>query len=223
VWLVAVACAVYLCWIFLPDVDWPRRRRGPRGRGRVALTFDDGPGADTARVLDVLERRGARATFFCVGRAAEAQPALIRRMAAAGHTIGNHTWDHAPLPFRSATEIAHQIARTQAALVAAGAPRPRWFRAPHGWKSPFLSRALRREKLQLVAWTHGVWDTAAPVIEKGAREIARRVIARLNDGDIILLHDGGGDRAQTALALDEILDGCAARGLRPVTLEELYT
>jgi peptidoglycan-N-acetylglucosamine deacetylase len=222
VWLAVAACAVYLSWIFLPDFDRPSRRRGPRGRGCVALTFDDGPGPDTARLLDLLERRGARATFFCVGRAAEAQPALIRRMAAAGHSIGNHTFDHARLPWRSPTEIVRQIARTQAVLMAAGAPRPRWFRAPHGWKSPFLSRALRRDKLQLVAWTHGVWDTAPPVIAKGAGEIARRVIARLDDGDIILLHDGDRDRAQTVLALDEILDACRARGLRPVTLEELY-
>jgi len=143
-------------------------------------------------------------------------------MAAAGHTIGNHTFDHARLPWRSPTEISRQIGRTQEALVAAGAPPPRWFRAPHGWKSPFLSGALRRDKLRWVAWTHGVWDTSPRVIAQGAREIARRVIARLDDGDLILLHDGGGDRSQTAAALDEILDACAARGLRAVTLEELY-
>src|SRR5262249_27510204 len=105
--------------------------------------------------------------------------------------------------------------RAQQAIIGAGAPPPVWFRAPHGFKSPFLPRALSRAKLQLVAWTHGVWDTDRP----GAAEIARRAIGKLDDGDILLLHD----LPQTAEALGPILDACAARGLRPVTLSELVS
>ncbi len=216
---VLLLIAVYLAWIYLPDVDLPSRRRGIAGRGRVALTFDDGPnGADTARILDVLALHGARATFFCVGRAALAQPELVRRMTDEGHTVGNHTLEHRRLAWLSPSQVVRQIVAAQQAIVSAGAPTPIWFRAPHGFKSPFLSRALRRSGLRLVAWTHGVWDTARP----GAAEIARRVIARLDDGDILLLHDGGGDRSQTADALDAILHACRARSLRPVTLTELY-
>jgi peptidoglycan/xylan/chitin deacetylase (PgdA/CDA1 family) len=208
----------YLAWIYLPDVDWPRRRRGRPGRGRVAITFDDGPGPDTAKILEVLERHRARATFFCVGREALRFPELIDRMTRAGHLIGNHTLEHRKLAWLSPTEVRRQIDAAQEALERAGAPRPRWFRAPHGFKSPFLPRVLRRAKLELVAWTHGVWDTDRP----GAVEIARRAISKLDDGDILLLHDGGGDRSQTADALDAILSYCERQSLTPVTIAELH-
>jgi peptidoglycan/xylan/chitin deacetylase (PgdA/CDA1 family) len=218
VWLLAVL-AIYFAWVYLPDVGLAPVR-GRRGRRRIALTFDDGPGEDTARILDLLSAHGARATFFVVGERADARPELVRRMVAEGHSVGNHTLSHRKLPWLSPSEIARQIDEAQRAIVRAGAPAPTLFRAPHGFKSPFLARALGRAKLRLVAWTHGVWDTARP----GAREIARRCLRRLDDGVILLLHDGGPpgeDRSQTAEALDEILRGCAARGLSTVTLPEL--
>jgi peptidoglycan/xylan/chitin deacetylase (PgdA/CDA1 family) len=188
----------------------------------VAITFDDGPGPDTLQILDVLERHRARATFFCVGREALRFPELIARMKRDGHLIGNHTFDHRKLAWLSPTEVSRQIDAAQEALERAGAPRPSWFRAPHGFKSPFLPRVLRRAKLELVAWTHGVWDTDPSVISAGAVEIARRAIAKLDDGDILLLHDGGGDRSQTAEALDAILSYCERQSLKPVTIAELH-
>jgi peptidoglycan/xylan/chitin deacetylase (PgdA/CDA1 family) len=214
-----VALGIYCAWLYLPDVSLAPRR-GRRGRRRVALTFDDGPnGADTARVLDVLARHGARATFFCVGEAARRHPELVRRMVADGHVVGNHTLEHRKLPWCSPAEVARQIEGAQAAIIDAGAPPPTLFRAPHGFKSPFLGGVLARLSLRLVSWTHGVWDTDRP----GAAEIVRRSVRRLDDGVILLLHDGtlGADRAQTAEALDAILIECARRGLRPVTLPEL--
>jgi peptidoglycan/xylan/chitin deacetylase (PgdA/CDA1 family) len=214
--LIFVAVALYFAWLYLPDVG-RAPTRGVRGRGCVALTFDDGPGADTARVLDVLMRHGARATFFCVGEAARARPDLVRRICAEGHVVGNHTLEHRALPWLRRREVVRQIVAAQAALVAAGAPPPTLFRAPHGWKSPLLAGALARSRLQLVAWTRGVWDTARP----GAATIARRSLRALDDGAILLLHDGGGDRAQTAEALDAILAECARRNLRAVTLPEI--
>jgi peptidoglycan/xylan/chitin deacetylase (PgdA/CDA1 family) len=214
---------IYACHLFLPGLGlapW----RGRRGGKRIALTFDDGPnGADTDAVLEALARHGARATFFMVGKSAAAEPERVRRIAAAGHEIGNHTMNHAILAWRSPGAVAREIAAAQAAIVAAGAPAPRWFRAPHGFKSPFLPRALSANGLRLVAWTRGVWDTDRP----GAPAIVARTIGergeRLSDGEILLLHDGeaGLDRSQTAAALDGILGACAARDLRPVTLTEL--
>jgi peptidoglycan/xylan/chitin deacetylase (PgdA/CDA1 family) len=211
-----IGVALYLTWLYLPDVG-RAPTRGRAGARRVALTFDDGPGPDTERVLDALARHGARATFFCVGEAARRRPELVRRMVAAGHVVGNHTLEHKKLPWLARAELVRQIDAAQAALVAAGAPSPTLFRAPHGFKSPFLARALARRGLRLVAWTRGVWDTERP----GADVIARRSLAALEDGAILLLHDGGGDRAQTAEALDAILEACARRGLRPVTLPEI--
>jgi peptidoglycan/xylan/chitin deacetylase (PgdA/CDA1 family) len=217
-----LATTGYLLWVYLPDVDLPGRtiRRGPRGRGRIAITFDDGPnGAHTTAVLDVLRRHRAKATFFCVGEAARSSPELVRRMLADGHEVGNHTLEHRILAWEKPEEVARQIRAAQEALVSAGAPRPRLFRAPKGFKSPHLPGVLAKERLQLVGWTRGVWDTDVP----GVDVIVARARESLQDGAILLLHDGlpGKDRAQTARALDEILTECAKRGLVPVTVPEL--
>lgn len=214
--------AVLLMWLYLPDVDLPGRtlRRGPRGRGRIAVTFDDGPnGQHTRDVLDVLARHRARATFFCVGAAAKADPALVRRMVEDGHVVGNHTLEHALLPWKPVGEVLRQVTEAQEALIDAGAPRPRLFRAPKGFKHPQLPGVLARAGLRLVGWTHGVWDTDRPGIDV----IVRRATKGLDDGAILLLHDGlpGTDRSQTALALDRILTECERRGLTPVTIPEL--
>ncbi len=218
--LLLLLCEVALLWIFIPRLDLPGRSPhvGRRGRRRIAFTFDDGPnGADTAQVLDVLRRHGARATFFCVGSAAAAQPDLVRRIASEGHVIGNHTQDHRKLTLLPTPEIERQIDDAQRAIAACGVPSPVWFRAPHGWKSPRLPAILRRRSLHLCAWTHGVWDTDRP----GVEVIVRRARRHLRDGEILLLHDGGGDRRQTAAALDELLHECRRRGLLPVTLPEI--
>ncbi len=215
----------FIAWIYLPDVDLPGRspRRGPRskdGRPRVALTFDDGPnGAATSTILDVLRRHNARATFFVVGEAVRRYPELVRRMYDDGHVIGSHTDHHRKLAWLSSVEVARELDGAADAIVAAGAPPPRWFRAPHGFKSPFLPRALVSRRLRMVAWTHGVWDTDLP----GADVIAARAISCLSDGEILLLHDGtvGADRSQTAAALDRILAAAAARGLSCVTVPEM--
>ncbi len=217
----------YLAWIYLPDVDVPGRspRRGRSSEGgqtRVALTFDDGPnGVHTEAILDALRDHGAKATFFVVGEAVRRYPALVRRMVAEGHEVGNHTDDHTKLAWVSASEVARQLDGATEAIVAAGAPAPRWFRAPHGFKSPFLPSALRERDLRMVAWSHGVWDTDRP----GADAIASRAIGCLTDGEILLLHDGtvGADRRQTADAVRQILAAARARGIALVTVPEILT
>jgi len=218
-----LAVGAYLAWIYLPDVDLPGHspRRGlASNRTRVALTFDDGPnGADTAAVLDALARHHARATFFVVGEAARKHPELVRRMVDEGHVVGSHTDTHTKLAWLSRATIDRELADAEAAIVASGAPAPVWFRAPHGFKSPFLPGALARRGMRLVAWSHGVWDTDRP----GADVIAERAIGCLRDGEILLLHDGtvGADRSQTATALDRILSAAAERGVQLVTIPEI--
>jgi peptidoglycan-N-acetylglucosamine deacetylase len=220
----ALLAGAYLAWVYLPDVDLPGRspRRGlsGSGRARVALTFDDGPnGADTAAILDVLARHGAKATFFVVGEAARKHPELVRRMVDEGHVVGSHTDSHRKLAWLSPDAIARELDGAADAIVAAGAPAPAWFRAPHGFKSPFLPSALRRRGLRLVAWTHGVWDTDRP----GAEHIAERAIGCLDDGEILLLHDGtlGADRSQTATALERIVATAIERGIALVSVPEI--
>jgi len=217
-WVVVLGLGLAAAWMFLPGLGlapW----RGRRGRGRIALTFDDGPNPPhTGAVLDVLARHDARATFFMVGESAARHPELVRQVAAAGHEIGNHTMHHAILAWRGPAAVEGEIDGAQVALAAAGV-KARWFRAPHGFKSPFLGRALARHGLRLVAWSRGCWDTDRP----GVEAIVARTVPHLRDGQILLLHDGaeGCDRAQTAAALDAILDACRVRGLVPVTVSEI--
>ena len=220
----ALIAGTLAAWLYLPDVDLPGRtfRRGPKNRPLVALTFDDGPNGEHTRViLDVLAKHRAKATFFCVGRFAEAEPELIRRMVAEGHVVANHTDTHALLPRLSPAMVATEIGRAQRKIREAGAPTPTLFRAPKGFKHPALPKLLRENGLTLVGWTVGVWDTDRP----GADAIASRARKRLKNGTILLLHDGlrGLDRSQTADALDLVLADCAARGLTPVTIPELMS
>jgi peptidoglycan/xylan/chitin deacetylase (PgdA/CDA1 family) len=200
-----------------------RGRRVPAGQQRrVALTFDDGPSADTPAVLGELHHAGIRATFFVLGRHAELYPELIRDMVRSGHVVGNHTWSHRILALCPRRVIAEEIDRTQALLTALGAASERLFRAPRGFQGIFVRPLLRARGLRLIAWTRGAWDSEphAPA------EIAARATRRPRDGDILLLHDGTStplpaSRAATARAIPLIVAAYQSRGFRFVTVPEL--
>lgn len=197
-----------------------------RGRPRtpaVAVTFDDGPTEPyTAQILDVLRAHDARATFFVLGARAEAAPDVVRRAAADGHEIANHGWDHEALPLHGPSYIRGTIGRTSALVAQLIGARPRLFRAPFGWRNPWVGAAARREGCEPVAWSLGVYDTDRP----GADTIARRAIDGLCDGTILLLHDGRSldpapDASQVVAALPAILAAARQRGFRLLTLSAL--
>lgn len=177
------------------------------GTRDVALTFDDGPNPDaTPRILDTLAAHDLRATFFMLGRHVERWPALARRIVAEGHGVGNHGYHHRKLHVRGPayTRLDMRLG-TQAIEDATGA-RPRFFRAPHGFRSPWVNRVAAGLGQRVVGWTLGVWDTDRP----GAEVIAERVRRGVRPGCIVLLHDGdaydaGGDRRQTADAMPRII------------------
>lgn len=188
----------------------------------VALTFDDGPSPDTTpRILDALRDAGAHATFFILGRHAEQYPRIVERIVREGHEVANHTYNHGILVFAGPGEITRELLQTQRVLLRSGARPPRLFRAPHGFRNPFVVRTARRLGYRVVGWTKGVFDTALP----GADVIASRSKKALHPGAILLLHDadgnGDGDRSQTADALPTILRDIEEAGLRPVTVSEL--
>lgn len=220
--VLAALLGILAAYVYIPGFDLLARIpwRGRRGRGQVALTFDDGPNEPfTSQVLDTLARHDARATFFLLGQAVERHPEIARRIAREGHAVGTHTYHHLKLHALSPRRIAQEIDLGQEALRAAGVESQGLFRAPHGLKSPFLPGILRRRGLRLIAWTDGVWDTDRP----GTEVIAARALAKPGDAEILLLHDGkpGLDRSQTVLALEVILRACRERGLRCVTVPEL--
>jgi peptidoglycan/xylan/chitin deacetylase (PgdA/CDA1 family) len=197
--------------------------RGPRDLRAVSLTFDDGPNEPyTSRVLDILRRFDVRATFFLIGENVERHPEAAHRAAAEGHEIGNHGWDHRVLPLETPARIRDQIQRTNDAIMRGAGARPVLFRASHGWRNPWVNGIATREGYRPVAWTLGVWDTDRP----GAGEIARRALAGLENGCILLLHDGrgtehGADSSQLVEALPEIIEGARAAGYRFITLSEM--
>lgn len=203
-------------WVFGPVVN-----RLPDAKDAVSITFDDGPNpVATPLILDVLREEGVHATFFVLGQHAERWPRLVRRMVDEGHQLGNHGYWHRKLHRRLPRYVREDLTRgTEAIERASGGVRPRVFRAPHGFRSPWVTSIAASLGQRTIGWSLGVWDSARP----GAAEIVRRALAGLHGGSILLLHDGdgynpAGDRLQTAEALPFIIRGLRERGLRFVTL-----
>lgn len=186
----------------------------------VALTFDDGPNPDaTPLILDTLAEKGVRATFFVLGSHAERWPELVLRMSQEGHQLGNHGYFHRKLQFRSPFYVSRDIRLGIRAIKRAGAPAPRYFRAPHGFRSPWTTPIARAYGERTVGWSLGVWDSDRP----GVDEIVRRTLEGVSPGSIVLLHDGDGynpdgDRMQTAAALPHIIDRLKEQGYEFATL-----
>lgn len=217
--LVAQACLRPRSALLGPNLT----RLGPAAaaRGEVALTFDDGPDPEvTPRVLELLAERGARATFFAIGRQVERHPELAAEAAARGHRVENHTHGHpAHFAFCGARTMVAELERAQAAIAAACGRRPRLFRPPAGFRAPWTDLALHRCGLSLATWTRRGFDAVA----RDPRRVAARLLRGLAAGDVLLLHDGSparaaGGRPVVLEALPRVLDALAERGLRAVAL-----
>jgi peptidoglycan/xylan/chitin deacetylase (PgdA/CDA1 family) len=179
--------------------------------GVVYLTFDDGPTpAHTPQILALLARYRARATFFVVGRSAVAYPGLVGREFAAGHGVGNHTFTHASLPGLGSGRLEREVGSTnQAIRRATGAPA-RCLRPPYGAIDSASARRVGAFGLRIVTWTLDSNDWRG----LGSGAIAGRVLGRVRSGDVVLMHDGGGNRTQTVAALGTVLSSLSARGFR---------
>jgi len=194
---------------------------GPRHDNRIALTFDDGPNSTaTVPIRDLLDARGVKGTFFVVGRAVAARPDLARALVERGHLVANHSWRHDSKAWLDPRYP--ELARTQRVVDADLGVCPAFYRAPHGQHTPLLARVVHRHGLTMVGWdvSAGDWDARNPA------NLAERIVAKARPGSIIDLHDGldgrvDVDRTVLVAALPRILDGLAAKGLRPVRLDEL--
>ena len=195
--------------------------RGPRTGRRISLTFDDGPDPEeTPRVLDILAAHGIKATFFLVGERVAGAGALVRRIAAAGHDLGNHTWSHRSLWLAGPRETGRQVRQGHDAIAqAAGAP-PRFFRPPWGMTNLALFTVLRGLGTPCVFWTVQTEGRrpASPALQV---ERARR---RVEPGAILDLHDAGevpGAGARLAEALPSMIGMLGAGGYSLVPLRDL--
>jgi peptidoglycan-N-acetylglucosamine deacetylase len=164
------------------------------------LTFDDGPGPSTGDLLEVLDRHGVRATFFVIGGQIAARAATLRRVLDEGHAVGNHSWDHPSLPSLPEHEIREQLARTNAAIAAATGLQPELFRPPFGDTDATVERVAAELGLRQVLWDVDAEDWREP----GRDAILERLQAA-RPGEIVVLHDGGGDRSPTVAAVEAYL------------------
>ncbi|HMT04504.1 MAG TPA: polysaccharide deacetylase family protein [Solirubrobacterales bacterium] len=184
---------------------------GPRGRKRVALTFDDGPSDYTPAILRILARRNAKATFFMLGQQVASNPRSARRVLALGHEVANHSYDHDQLPSGS------NIRRSTRRIRQVTGFRPCLFRPPYGAVSSTLKQSVRANRMKTVNWDVDTSDWKLP----GAASISSTIVHRVRPGSIVLMHDGGGPRSGTVAALDSAITGLRRRGYRLVTVSEL--
>jgi peptidoglycan/xylan/chitin deacetylase (PgdA/CDA1 family) len=185
----------------------------------VALSFDDGPDPTyTPRVLQILKRYGAKATFFEEGRMIRLHPDLARRVMSEGHVLGNHTETHPYIERFTRAGVHAEIAACDEALRSFVGIRTYLFRPPRGAWNPTIFSEARSRNDHIVLWTIALEHQATPA--PGA--MAARVLERVTPGAIILMHDGANrSRESTVEALPLLLDGLKARGYRFVTIPEL--
>ena len=188
--------------------------RGVSGR-LLAITFDDGPDPRwTPQVLDVLARHQVRATFFLIGERAQAYPRIAERITRAGHAVGNHTMHH---PHRFATlppsRVHQEIRQGQDAIAQATGAAPRLFRAPAGNWSTNILRQVEDAGLRAVDWSVDPKDWRSPPPSRIVRALLRS-----RGGDVMLCHDGGGDRSATVRAVDVALGILRDRGAEFISL-----
>ncbi|MGI5203927.1 polysaccharide deacetylase family protein [Spirillospora sp. CA-108201] len=178
----------------------------------VALTFDDGPGPYTARLLDTLKRNGARATFFMLGENVGAHRDVVRRMALEGQEVANHSWSHPDLTTLSSAEVRSQIQRTQKAVKDASGVAPTLVRPPYGSTNKRVETAIG---MPLVLWSV---DTLDWRYRDAARD-TRVGVKEPKTGGIVLFHD---IHKPSVDSIPKVVDGLRKRGFTFVTVSELF-
>lgn len=193
-----------------------------RGSKQLTLTYDDGPNdPHTFRLLEVLARHEVRATFFLIGRYVQQRPDIVREIVRAGHVVGNHSFSHPLLIFKSSAEIRKEIIACEHALSDAVGEHSRLFRPPFGGRRPEVFRVARQLGLDPVMWNVTGYDWNAT----SADEVERKVSRIIRGGDIVLLHDGGhkhfgADRSHTVVATDKLITKYKAEGFQFVPLPQ---
>lgn len=193
----------------------------------VALSFDDGPTPEaTEHVLDILKQHNVPAIFFLIGERAQQHPELVHKISEAGHSVGIHAYQHRwLLPFRSKHYIATDLKQTKrvlAKLVPNSKQRPRFYRPPHGWRTPWMLKAISENGYQAILWDIMTLD----YVEKyPTQKIVSSVVSRIKPGSIIVLHDGVAEapfarRDNMIEALPDIIKALKRQGYKFVRLQD---
>ncbi|GAA0541245.1 polysaccharide deacetylase family protein [Chitinophaga japonensis] len=182
----------------------------------VALTFDDGPlPAFTPQLLDILQERQAPAAFFCIGHHVAQQEALLQRVHAEGHLVGNHSYSHHFwFDLFGADRMLEELRRTDACIAQVTGQRPHFFRPPYGVTNPNLRRAVMRGGYFPLGWSIRSLDTVAA----GEEQLLHRITTHLHPGAIILLHDS---REITVKILPALIDHIRSSGYRIERIDKM--
>ncbi|WP_347300089.1 polysaccharide deacetylase family protein [Dolosigranulum savutiense] len=198
------------------DQPWTPVTRGPAstdGKKRVALTYDDGPGGEetTGRLLKMLEQHNAKATFYMLGDVVEYNPEMAQRVHKAGHEIGNHSWGHPVLPSLGPAGAAESIAKAEESIKKAVGKGTKHYRPPYGERTMEVDEAIGKPA---ILWSIDTQDWRT----RNAQSVFEEVRSKVQDGDIILMHD---IHPETIDASALILDYLDSQGFEMVTVSEL--
>jgi len=223
-----IALAVVSFTVFFDQAVIARRGtiyHVPSSEKVVALTFDDGPSPKwTPEILDVLKAKQAKATFFMLGEHVEEYPEVARRVAAEGHEIGNHTYDHHTLIYYKTPELEKELNDAQAAIYKATGVTTKYFRPPKAWLTDNEKKDIKRMGYEVILWSLNSKDW----VTFDDRFIVKYLLHYVQPGDILLFHDSGGvfkteggNRKETVKAVSRLIDKLRERGYRFVTISEL--
>lgn len=209
---------------FFPRIGFflPLISRGSRKTNSVALTFDDGPDPDTTPlILELLKKHNAPATFFLIGEKAEKHPELVKMIIAAGHELGNHSMHHDPLlMLRSSQRIHSEIVQAQNVLKAFGV-QPWAFRPPVGITNPKLGRILKKLNLSCVTFSCRGFDAG----NRRIRGLSKKILGKVKDGDIVLLHDirpkNNFPVEALLMEMEKILQGLSSKNIKTAGLSKI--
>lgn len=203
--------------VYSAGLDWRQKV--------IALSFDDGPDEPyTSQVLNILDENGIKATFFIIGKNAEYYPEAVREIVDRGHIIGNHSYSHYYLlPFENNDRIQKDLIKTENLLFHLTGLRTALFRPPHGLRTPWFLRDVRRLHYSVITWSDMTDDYDS---DESPQDIAKAILKHARPGGIIDLHDGknlghGVDRSNTVKALPIIIDQLKKEGYTFVILPEL--
>jgi len=196
----------------------PILSEGDSTKPEIALTIDDGPHPTyTPQVLSILQQYGVHATFFVVGENVQRYPSLVQQELAAGHLVGNHSWDHPDLTTLSADAIHKEISETSDILQQTTGVQPAFFRPPYGAINDEVQAQASQLGLTSTTWSVDPKDWQTP----GTQVIINRVLNQVENGSIILMHDGGDNRSESVAALETIIPTLQQRGYQFVTIQQM--
>ena len=189
--------------------------KGETSEKLVALTFDDGPGIETLAILDLLKETRTPATFFCIGSKIKNHEAILKRMDAEGHTIGNHSFHHGFfIDFKLTNGFIKELKETNSLITSVIGKTPQFFRPPYAVTTPALARALKKLNLFTIGWNIRSFDTSI----QDKQVVLQRIKKRLKPGAIILLHD---TIEANAILVKDVLDYLKEQQYQVDSLETL--